>query len=177
MRWLGIALLSLLALAEPGWAQCAMCKSALEGAGSASLAQAFRGGIGLLLAAPYVVALVVGLVYWRRLRQTAQRRTMKRNRTLWIVGGLLAAAAGLTLYYAIADRGRSAPELPVYGRVPDFRLINHDEQPISLADLKGRYWVAEFFFASCAGICLQMNQNMRLVQQAFRDQPDRVKMV
>ncbi|MCS7081687.1 MAG: SCO family protein [Bacteroidetes bacterium] len=101
---------------------------------------------------------------------------MKRNRTLWIAGGLL-AAAGLILYYAIADRGRSTAELPVYGQVPDFRLINHDEQPISLADLKGRYWVAEFFFASCAGICLQMNQNMTLVQQAFRDQPDRVKIV
>ncbi|MCS7081686.1 MAG: hypothetical protein N2561_09840 [Bacteroidetes bacterium] len=72
MRWPWIAVLSLLALAEPGWAQCAMCKSALESADSASLAQAFRGGIGLLLATPYVVALVVGIVYWRRLRRAAQ---------------------------------------------------------------------------------------------------------
>lgn len=62
--------------------------------------------------------------------------------------------------------------LPVYWSVPDFRLIAHDGKPFGLKDLKGKIWVAEFFFASCAGICPIMNQNMTEVQKAFADNPN-----
>ncbi len=62
--------------------------------------------------------------------------------------------------------------LPYYWQVPPFQLTADDGHQISTEDLKGKVWVAEFFFASCAGICLQMNKNMMKVQAAFRDHPD-----
>jgi protein SCO1/2 len=101
---------------------------------------------------------------------------MRSAWTPWIAAGLL-LAVGIVAYYAISERLRPRVELPVYGQVPDFQLLDHEGRPISLADLKGRYWVAEFFFASCAGICLQMNQNMTEVQRAFLDRADQVKIV
>ncbi|MER3501037.1 MAG: SCO family protein [Candidatus Fervidibacterota bacterium] len=62
--------------------------------------------------------------------------------------------------------------LPVYWTVPDFQLIADNGKPITLADLRGKVWVAEFFFTSCAGICLEMNRNMQKVQHTFKGNPD-----
>ncbi len=62
--------------------------------------------------------------------------------------------------------------LPVYWSVPEFQLIADDGKPFGSERLKGKIWVAEFFFASCAGICPIMNQNMMEVQKAFADNPD-----
>ncbi len=83
---------------------------------------------------------------------------------------LIAAISAVTAV-AVWHQSRQSG-LPTYWSVPDFRLTTSDEQPISLADLKGKVWVAKFFFTSCAGICLQMSRNMTLVQRAFKDHPD-----
>ena len=68
---------------------------------------------------------------------------------------------------------RNGSGLPVYWAVPDFRLTADDGKSITLSDLKGKIWVAEFFFASCAGICLDMNRNMVRVQKAFTRSEER----
>jgi len=62
--------------------------------------------------------------------------------------------------------------LPVYWKAPEFQLLADDGKPFNSERLKGKIWVAEFFFASCAGICPIMNQNMAEVQKAFADNPD-----
>lgn len=81
-------------------------------------------------------------------------------------------ALGLVAGIAFVQTWRRDSGLPVYWTVPDFRLTADDGKPITLSDLKGKIWVAEFFFASCAGICLDMNRNMARVQKAFSDNPD-----
>ncbi len=85
--------------------------------------------------------------------------------------------AGVTIIIALTSafvyfRNGKDSRLPAYWSVPDFQLIAHDGKPFGLKDLKGKIWVAEFFFASCAGICPIMNQNMTEVQKAFADNPD-----
>jgi protein SCO1/2 len=86
------------------------------------------------------------------------------------LGGLVAIIAATAAFAHFLKRSESG--LPVYWSVPDFSLIAHDGKPFGLKDLKGKIWVAEFFFASCAGICPIMNQNMMEVQKAFADNPD-----
>ncbi|GBC98278.1 SCO1 protein [bacterium HR17] len=81
---------------------------------------------------------------------------------------VIAALAGAFAHFW-QQRGSA---LPVYWTVPAFQLIAHDGKPFGSRDLKGKVWVAEFFFASCAGICLDMNRNMARVQKAFADNPD-----
>ncbi len=43
--------------------------------------------------------------------------------------------------------------LKVYGTVPDFLLIERSGRKVSLADLKGKVWVGQFFYTECRDIC------------------------
>jgi len=45
------------------------------------------------------------------------------------------------------------PPLPVYQQVPDFQLTERSGKAVTLADLKGKVWIADFFYASCPGPC------------------------
>ena len=51
--------------------------------------------------------------------------------------------------------------------VPDFSLIDKSGKPVTLADLKGQVWVANFFFTSCPAQCPAMNLRMGQVQRSL----------
>jgi protein SCO1/2 len=53
--------------------------------------------------------------------------------------------------------------------VPDFELVDQDGKPVTLGDLKGHVWVANFFFTSCAVQCPMMNTKMRQIHRALPD--------
>jgi protein SCO1/2 len=46
------------------------------------------------------------------------------------------------------------------GALPDFRLTERSGRPLSLADLRGRPWVADFIFTQCGGACPAMTARM-----------------
>lgn len=48
---------------------------------------------------------------------------------------------------------RKAPPLQVFNHVPDFQLTERSGKTITLADLKGKVWIADFFYSSCQGPC------------------------
>lgn len=62
--------------------------------------------------------------------------------------------------------------LDVYGHVTDFALENQDGAKVTLDAMRGKIWVANFIFTSCAGICPTMSKNMYSVQESFADFPD-----
>lgn len=57
--------------------------------------------------------------------------------------------------------------LPVLGQIADFHLVNSDGKMVSLKDLKGRVWVADFIFTTCGGICPTMTANMAQVHRSY----------
>ena len=57
--------------------------------------------------------------------------------------------------------------LPVIGQLTDFRLINSDGKTVSLQDLKGKVWVADFMFTTCGGICPVMGANMAKLHRSY----------
>lgn len=62
---------------------------------------------------------------------------------------LAALATGLTIYV----QARPTP-MPVLFEAPSFELTAQNGQSISTSrDLRGKVWVANFFFANCAGPC------------------------
>jgi protein SCO1/2 len=68
---------------------------------------------------------------------------------------------------------RSGIGRPIIGEVStDFTLTTQWGDKLSLNDLKGKVWVAYFFFSTCPSICPVMNHNMTAVQEAIRDNPD-----
>jgi cytochrome oxidase Cu insertion factor (SCO1/SenC/PrrC family) len=49
---------------------------------------------------------------------------------------------------------------PVLGEVPGFSLTNRDGRTVTLADLAGRPWVADFIFTRCPASCPMMTARM-----------------
>ncbi|MRG85580.1 redoxin domain-containing protein [Salinibacillus xinjiangensis] len=54
--------------------------------------------------------------------------------------------------------------------IEDFTYTNQDKEKVSLEDLKGTYWVADFIFTSCETACLTMSPNMARMQQQLKDE-------
>ncbi|HLO10816.1 MAG TPA: SCO family protein [Pseudoneobacillus sp.] len=54
--------------------------------------------------------------------------------------------------------------------VQDFTYTNQDGKTFGLGDLKGKVWVADFIFTSCADVCSPMTFNMRKLQEMVKDE-------
>jgi protein SCO1 len=80
--------------------------------------------------------------------------------TVWI--GLV--LVGLMLVGAFIMSRPPAPPLPVLGQVADFTLTNQLGQAVTLADLRGKVWVADIIFTRCPGPCTRMTRQMAEVQ-------------
>lgn len=50
----------------------------------------------------------------------------------------------------------------------EFELTERNGQPFRSADMRGRVWVASYFFTTCPGACVQLNQNIK----TFHNDPD-----
>jgi protein SCO1 len=87
---------------------------------------------------------------------------------------IAAAAVTLGLLAAFGGwfGGKGAEPLPVLGQVPDFSLIERSGQTVSLADLKGQVWVADFVFTHCAGPCPLLSRRMQSLQEPLAGFPD-----
>jgi protein SCO1/2 len=60
----------------------------------------------------------------------------------------------------------------IYPSIPDFSFTNQDGRVIRGADVKGKVYVAEFFFTSCPSICPKMLKQMKRVSEKFGDRDD-----
>jgi protein SCO1 len=76
----------------------------------------------------------------------------------------------LVISFIIPDFGK--PKMPPIGTMRPFKFINQDGQPITERDVKGKVAVVNFFFTTCKSICPRMNNNLRIVYEQFKDQPD-----
>lgn len=61
--------------------------------------------------------------------------------------------------------GCSKFEPNMSGEVADFNFINQDHENVSLDDLKGDWWIADFIFTNCVTVCLPMTENMVYLQK------------
>jgi protein SCO1 len=81
---------------------------------------------------------------------------------LWgVLAAVLLSVCGVFLYTLLQP---ALPPLPVYGQVPDFKLTNQLDQPVTLSSLRGSVWVGDIIFTRCPGPCLQMTRKMKAVQ-------------
>lgn len=88
----------------------------------------------------------------------------------WIVWSGLAAIIAVIAGAYIRSQQPPAPAsapFPVIGPVADFSLTDQDSQPVTLADMRGRVWVADIIFTRCAGPCPRMTGQMKELQTAL----------
>ena len=87
---------------------------------------------------------------------------------IWI--GVVITLLILLLTYLLAQlrlRETLGKPLAKLGQVQDFRLTNQIGQAVTLADLRGRVWVADIVFTRCAGPCPRMTRQMKEIEEAL----------
>ena len=57
-------------------------------------------------------------------------------------------------------------------KVEDFLFLNQDSLLIGNEDFKGKVYVAEFFFTRCPSICVEMNKNVKILDELYGDRED-----
>ena len=78
----------------------------------------------------------------------------------WAIFATVALAFPALLLWGRAHR----EPLPVYFSMPEFALVDQDEQPVSSADLRGEVLVVDFIFTSCPDVCPLLTQRMADLQ-------------
>lgn len=98
----------------------------------------------------------------------------------WGLGAAAVLAGAAVLWFGLGGR-RPASEGPargvgVFWEVPDFSLVERSGRQVTRADLKGKVWIATFFYTRCRDTCpLQMAEMARL--QAALEDRDGVRLV
>ena len=62
--------------------------------------------------------------------------------------------------------------LGVYGEVPDFSLTERSGRRVTLADLRGKVWIANFIYTQCTETCPTQSLQISRLQLEFPTQPD-----
>jgi protein SCO1/2 len=94
---------------------------------------------------------------------------MRSARVFWLLLALFLVVDMffiLLIFWGRQDRGE------VLGQAPSFTLVNQAGEEFSSDSLKGKIYVADFFFTSCAGPCPVMNANVARLQRSFAGRDD-----
>ena len=59
-----------------------------------------------------------------------------------------------------------------YGAVPEFRLMERSGKSVSLADLRGKVWVADFIYTTCQDTCPLQSAEMAKLQEKWSDKSE-----
>ena len=78
----------------------------------------------------------------------------------------------LAVLFAFASCTKAPEPLPRRFQLPQFVLTEKSGQPFDSSTMRGKIWVADFFFATCPGVCLDMTQRMSFIKNSTLDQPD-----
>ena len=68
--------------------------------------------------------------------------------------------------------GYGDKKFQVLNNVQPFSFINSNGEEFTEQDVRGKVYVAEYFFTTCESICPIMNTNMKDIYEMYKDEPD-----
>lgn len=81
----------------------------------------------------------------------------------WWIGSLM------TMLIVLAGCGQEIED-PLNWEVESFEYMNQEKEIVSLDDLKGKVWMADFVFTSCETVCPPMTYNMTKLNEALEEE-------
>ena len=72
----------------------------------------------------------------------------------------------------VVPRADGSPADTVFAAVPRFRLVDQAGQTLTNQSFAGRAYVADFFFATCPGICPKMQSELLKVYKQYGQDPN-----
>jgi len=94
------------------------------------------------------------------------------RKTVFYTGFFVVLAVGFYFVLTQVIPGFGQKTMQTGSYVRPFSLTNQDSMQVTEKDVAGKVYVAEYFFTTCKGICPDMNNNMKLVYEAFKNEPD-----
>lgn len=88
--------------------------------------------------------------------------TRRQSIALYVLATLTTAFAGAVTYMELKPPRR---ELQRYRDLPAFNLTSQNGVPVTLDDLKGKVWLADFVYTTCPGPCPLITAHMARLQQ------------
>ncbi len=113
-------------------------------------------------------------VHDRLLDAVARLRRARSARPGVLLLGLAGLLAAGVWGVGQGQRWGQPPAPPVLGTLPAFALLDSSERPFDSRQLRGRVWIADFFFTRCPGPCLAMNTRLAALR---RELPREVRFV
>jgi protein SCO1/2 len=74
---------------------------------------------------------------------------------------------GMGILRLQTERAGNATANVDYGVVPGFSLVEAGGRQVTLQEFRGKVWIADFIFTSCAGMCPMMTSEMRKLQDSL----------
>ena len=65
----------------------------------------------------------------------------------------------------------------VYPKIPFFSFLNQDSLIVTSKSLKGKIWIADFFFTSCPTICPKMTNQMKRLSLKTKDLTSEIQFI
>jgi protein SCO1 len=95
---------------------------------------------------------------------------MKKRWMIYV--GFFAVLLAVFYFFLFRISDFSKSKLAVINdRVQDFSFATQYGDTLTQRNMEGKVYVAAYFFTTCRGICPKMNANMRLVYDAYRNEP------
>jgi protein SCO1 len=108
---------------------------------------------------------------------------MESSKTRFLLLGLAVVGLGIVLGTALwlrlgphprfgADQSDSSGGIKQYGKVPEFTLTERDGSLVSLEQLRGKIWIADFIYTSCTDTCPLQTAMMAKLQDEYAAKSD-----
>lgn len=94
-----------------------------------------------------------------------------KKKFLWYGGGFILLMTAF-YFFLFAGTDYYKAKLPVLSYVQDFSFTNQDGKLFSKRNVEGKVYVTEYFFTTCKGICPKMNENMKIIYEKYKGEPD-----
>ena len=100
------------------------------------------------------------------------KRRLDNSTLIWVVlGVIIIGIAGVTLWSVFDTKSEVPVSKGAAVSVPDFNLTTQQGESLTLSDMKGKIWVADFIFTNCPTICPAMTLEMASLQSEFVADP------
>ncbi|HWI93599.1 MAG TPA: SCO family protein [Flavisolibacter sp.] len=94
------------------------------------------------------------------------------KKTWFYIGFFVLLVFGFFVFLSYKIPSFADPKIPPISTVQPFTFLDQDGKTISNEDVKGKVYVATFFFTTCTSVCPRLNNNLKPVNTEFKNEPN-----
>ena len=94
------------------------------------------------------------------------------KKRLFYVAFFILLFIGFVAIMSFLIPGFTKKSIPPIGEVKPFSFVNQDGKTINEGVFNNKVVAVEYFFTTCKGICPRMNNNLKKVYEAYKDEKD-----